>query len=166
MSQLNNPFVIIFTSPPEHQGCAAAFWFHVMREQMHLFHRGCPGGSVKQSACQCRRLRFSPWAGKIPWRRKRQSTPVLLSGKSHGQRSLVGCSPWACKELNVTQLLNSNNSSVFHSQVYVTCSFLQMLLIQLKKFHSVSLFSEGYFFSHEWVKNFVKYYFFFLPQLR
>ena len=99
MSQLNNPFVIIFTSPPEHQGCAAAFRFHVMREQMRLFHRGCPGGSVKQSACQCRRLRFSPWAGKIPWRRKRQSTPVLLSGKSHGQRSLVGCSPWACKRV-------------------------------------------------------------------
>ena len=29
--------------------------------------------------------------GKIPWRRKWQSTPVLLPGKSHGQRSLVGC---------------------------------------------------------------------------
>ena len=37
---------------------------------------------------------FDPWVGKIPWRRKWQSTPVLLPGKSHGQRSLGGCSPW------------------------------------------------------------------------
>ena len=28
------------------------------------------------------------------WRRKWQPTPVLLPGESHGQRSLVGCSPW------------------------------------------------------------------------
>ena len=28
--------------------------------------------------------RFDPWVGKIPWRRKWQSTPTLLPGKSHG----------------------------------------------------------------------------------
>ena len=28
------------------------------------------------------------------WRRRWHPTPVLLPGKSHGQRSLVGCSPW------------------------------------------------------------------------
>ena len=47
----------------------------------------------KESACQCRgykRCRFSPW------RRKWQPSPVFLSGKSHGQRSLVGCSPRGC----------------------------------------------------------------------
>ena len=32
------------------------------------------------------RPRFDPWIGTIPWRRKWQPTPVLLSGKSHGQR--------------------------------------------------------------------------------
>ena len=43
----------------------------------------------------CRRLRFNPWVRKIPWRKKKwQPTPVLLPGKSHGQRSLVGYSPW------------------------------------------------------------------------
>ena len=42
---------------------------------------------------------FSPWAGKIPWRRKWQSTPVFLPGESHGQRSLGGYSPWGHKEL-------------------------------------------------------------------
>ena len=30
----------------------------------------------------------------MDWRRQWQLTPVLLPGKSHGQRSLVGCSPW------------------------------------------------------------------------
>ena len=28
------------------------------------------------------------------WRRQWHPTPVLLLGKSHGRRSLVGCSPW------------------------------------------------------------------------
>ena len=28
------------------------------------------------------------------WRRQWHPTPVLLPGKSHGRRSLVGCSPW------------------------------------------------------------------------
>ena len=33
------------------------------------------------------------YVGKIPWRRKWQTTPVLLPGKSHGLRSLVGYGP-------------------------------------------------------------------------
>jgi len=37
-----------------------------------------------------------------PWRRKWQPTPVLLPGKCHGRRSLVGCSPWDPKELDMT----------------------------------------------------------------
>ena len=41
--------------------------------------------------------------GKIPWRRKWQSTPVLLPGKSHGQGILVGYSPWGRKESHRTQ---------------------------------------------------------------
>ena len=50
---------------------------------------------------------FDPWVGKIPWRRKWQSTPVLLPGKSHGQRSLVGYSPWGCKESDTAERLHS-----------------------------------------------------------
>ena len=37
------------------------------------------------------------------WWRKWQSTPVLLPGKSHGWRSLVGYSPWGCKESDMTE---------------------------------------------------------------
>ena len=32
---------------------------------------------------------FEPWAGKIPWRRAWQLTPVFLPGEYHGQRSLT-----------------------------------------------------------------------------
>ena len=48
--------------------------------------------SGKEPACQCRRRRFYPWIGKIPWRRKWQPAPVFLPGKSRGQRSLAGYS--------------------------------------------------------------------------
>ena len=40
------------------------------------------------------------------WRRQWQPTPVLLPGKSHGQRSLVGCSPWGLEELDTTERLH------------------------------------------------------------
>ena len=36
------------------------------------------------------------------WRRQWHPTPVLLPGKSHGRRSLVGCRPWGCKESDTT----------------------------------------------------------------
>ena len=36
---------------------------------------------------QCRKHRFHPRVGKIPWRRKWQPTPVFLPEKSHGQGS-------------------------------------------------------------------------------
>ena len=50
--------------------------------------------SGKEPACQCWRSQFDPWVGKIPWRRKWKPTPVFLPGKSYGQRSLEGYSPW------------------------------------------------------------------------
>ena len=42
----------------------------------------------------------------LMWRRKWQSTPVLLPGKSHRQRRVVGYSPWGRKELDVTERLH------------------------------------------------------------
>ena len=42
----------------------------------------------------------------LSWRRKWQPTPVLLPGKFHGWRSLVGYSPWGHKELNTTEQLH------------------------------------------------------------
>ena len=56
---------------------------------------GLPGG--KEYICQCRkckRFRFNPRVGKIPWRREWQPTSVILPRKLHEQRSLGSCSPW------------------------------------------------------------------------
>ena len=50
-----------------------------------------------------RKHRFDPWVRKIPCRRKWQPTPVFLPGEFHGQRSLVGCSPWGHKRDLVTE---------------------------------------------------------------
>ena len=68
---------------------------------------GFPGGSNGNvSACNARDL-GSTWVrslvGKIPWRRKWQPTPAFLPGKSHGWRTLVGYSPWGCKEMDTTE---------------------------------------------------------------
>ena len=68
---------------------------------------------------QCRRPRFHPWAKKIPWRKGWLSTPVFLPGDFHGQRSLVGYSPWGHKEPDMTeQLTLALFSSYFRNFLY------------------------------------------------
>ena len=60
----------------------------------------------KESAYQHRsskRWGFNPWVGKIPWRRKWQTTPVFLPGNFNGQRSLVGCTSRGHKDLDTTK---------------------------------------------------------------
>ena len=67
------------------------------------------GTSTSGTSCQCRRhnrLEFDPWVRKIPWSRKWQPMSVFLPGKYHGQRSLVGCSPWGYKESETTERLS------------------------------------------------------------
>ena len=89
--------------------------------------KGFPGGSDD------RRPGFDSSVGKIPCRRKWQSTPVLLLGKSHGQRSLVGYSPWGRKELDTTERLH------FH---FSYCSWV--LKARILKWVALSL-SRGFF---------------------
>ena len=43
-----------------------------------------------------------PGLERFPWRRKWLPVSVFLPGKSIGQRSLVGYSPWGCKESDTT----------------------------------------------------------------
>ena len=51
------------------------------------------------------------------WRRKWQPTPVFLPGESHGQRSLVGYSPWGRKESDTTERLTQTQASFWASLV-------------------------------------------------
>ena len=46
----------------------------------------------------------------ILWRKAWQPTPVFLPGESHGQRSLVGYSPWGRKELDTTEQLTHKHN--------------------------------------------------------
>ena len=54
-----------------------------------------------------------PGSGRSPG--KGMATPVFLPGRYHGQRSLAGCSPWDCKELDITKGLTL--SLHFHEEV-------------------------------------------------
>ena len=48
---------------------------------------------------------FDPQVGQILWRRECLPTPAFLPAEFHGQKSLVGYSPWDCKELDMTEQL-------------------------------------------------------------
>ena len=48
---------------------------------------------------------FSPWVGKIPWRREWLPTSLFLPEEPHGQRSLAGYSPFGHKELDTAERL-------------------------------------------------------------
>ena len=71
---------------------------------------------------QCRRPRFVPWVGKIPWRREWRPTPVFLPGEFHGQRNPVGYSPWGCKESDTPHRLTLSPS------LFTPCSTMAIAL--------------------------------------
>ena len=54
---------------------------------------------------KCRKCGFDSWFRKIPWIREWLPTVVFSPGEFYGQRSLVGYSPWAYKELDKTEQL-------------------------------------------------------------
>ena len=68
---------------------------------------GFPGGRVVKNLpanAECTRDAGStPWVGKMPWRRKWQPVQYSVPRKSHGQRSLVGYSPWGHTESDMTE---------------------------------------------------------------
>ena len=69
---------------------------------MPVRDKGFAGGSVVENLPVMQEHRFNSWVRKIPWRRKWQPTPIFLSGKSYGQRSLAGYSPWGHKESDMS----------------------------------------------------------------
>ena len=70
------------------------------------FHCGAsPVVQMVKSLPAVRRPGFNPWVGETPWRRKWQPASVCLPREFHGQRSLVGYSPWRGKEPDMTEWL-------------------------------------------------------------
>ena len=81
--------------------CPNCQWRHFVHVKRSLISDPVQNHLVAQwyRVClQCRRPRFNPWVGKIPWRREWPSTPVFLPEEFHGRRSLAGYSPWGSKE--------------------------------------------------------------------
>ena len=67
---------------------------------------------------------FHP-VSKLPYNKliRWQPTPVSLPGKSHGQRSLVSCSPWGCKESGMTEWLTLTYLNWFIDSMELFVSF-------------------------------------------
>ena len=68
--------------------------------------------------------RFNAWVRKIPWRRAWQCTLVFLPGESQGQRSLVGYSPWGCKELDTTEATEHTHTHTYKEREREKCLFI------------------------------------------
>ena len=64
---------------------------------------------------RCKRCRLDTWVGKITWSRKWQPNPVFLAGESREQRSLVGYSPWGCKESDMTEYTHTHTHTHTHT---------------------------------------------------
>ena len=110
----------------------------------------------KESTCQYRRRKrhgFDPWVRKIPWKRKWQPIPAFLPGKSHGQRSLAGYSPWDQKESNMTEWACTHAflllwlsriycfslSSLILSLFYLICYWTPLVYFSLQLLYSSAL---------------------------
>ena len=90
--------------------------------------------SGKESSFQCRRLGLSPWVRKIPCRRTWLPTPVFLSGKSHGQRSLAGYIPWGSKESDTTTTttyFRGRSSGLHRTNLFLPLIFDSVTLMSL-----------------------------------
>ena len=75
--------------------------------QQDIFRASLMAQQVKNLPAmqETQEMQVRPWNEKIPWRRKRQPTPVFLPEKSCGQRSLAGYSPKGYKESDTTERL-------------------------------------------------------------
>ena len=76
-------------------------------------------------AMQETQLRSLCW--EDPLEKEMATTPVLLPGESHGQKSLLGYSPWGCKESDKTErLTHSQLMRHPHIKLFHTSALLQM----------------------------------------
>ena len=112
-----------------------SMWRTVLNYTVSLFCIGFPGGSDGRVCLQCGRLGFNPWVGKIPWRRKWQSTPGLLPGKFHGQGS------WQAVVHGVTKSQTQLSNFIFTFILHTLWLFQRILSVYLLIKYSCSGFT-------------------------
>ena len=91
------PWTVAYQTPPSMGFSSQDYWSGLSFPSP----KGLPDPGI-ESALQTNSLPLS----NQRWRRQWHRTPVLLPGKSHGWRSLVGCSPWGRKESDTTEQLH------------------------------------------------------------
>jgi len=95
--------------------------FKIVRQSLRF-----PSSSVVKNPPAMQWPGFDPWAGKVPWRRKWPPIPVFLPGKSRGQRSLVGYSPWVTKSRTWQWLTHTHaQSKGLFEPGFVSCGTFQ-----------------------------------------
>ena len=102
------------------------------------FPRWCCGEESTRQCRRCRRHGFDPWVRKRSWIRKWQPTPVLLHGKFHEQRNLVGYSPRGHKELDRTEhapphMYVCMDGDIAHSSLNATCAHINFWSVTSQK---------------------------------
>ena len=70
--------------------------------------------NLTANAKDIRDVGLLPELGRSPRRGHGNPTLGFLPGESHGQRSLVGYSPWGCKQLDMTEGLSSRGIHQVH----------------------------------------------------
>ena len=86
-------------------------WLMTMRQLLHFLNKysfQARKGMKEEGRWQRGLPPLGKASSRLSWRRKWQPTSVLLPGESHGQRSLVGYSPWGRKESDTIERLNNN----------------------------------------------------------
>ena len=90
-------------------------WGYLLFDHIHKKKWGFPSGAVVKSppanTGDARDMGSISGLGRSPGVKNGQPTPVFLPGKSHGQRSLVGYSPWGHKAPDMTEHARSTSPS-------------------------------------------------------
>ena len=84
--------------------------FHSLQLSTKYYNVGFPCGSdVKESACNAGDLGSISGLGRSPGEGNGNPLQYSCLENPQGQRSLVGCSPWGCKELDMTKNIVTQN---------------------------------------------------------
>ena len=67
-------------------------------------------------------VQVQPLSQDDPLEKETQTAPVFLPGKSHGQRNLVGYSPWGRKESDTTERLSMHTYTILALLLCISCT--------------------------------------------
>ena len=114
----------------------------ILKEVSLNRNTGFPGGSVVKNPPAMQKIPET-WVRSLgqedPGRRAWPPTPVFLPGEFHGQRSLVGCSPWGRRESDTHNCI-STCLSIHPSTYPATCLIYQSCILSLSLYLSIHPF--------------------------